>query len=148
MKLVFLSIGSWLAGTGILLLGLSFVSHGAFTLGGAGIAPLITTALIFSLAYGPSLTWLKRRLGAERTSIFPLTSSLVLNLPVFLISLLAIGRTLLPAEAYAVMISFAVMGATFGRGFIWNSQRQERIKESHHQLPMIVSKQAFVSRVS
>ena len=144
MKLVLISLGSWLAGLGTLLLGFSLVPHGAFTLGGGGIASLVTTALIFSLAYGPSLTWLKSRLGErERTSIFPLTSSLILNLPVFLISLLAIGRTLPAAEAYAVMISFVVMGATFGRGFIWNSQRQKRIKESRTPLPLIVSKQAL-----
>lgn len=144
MKLVLLSIGSWLAGMATMLLGFSLV-----TLGSARVAPLLATAFIFSLAYGPSLTWLSRELGnRERTSIFPLTASLILNLPVFLISLLAIGRTLLAAEAYALMISFAVMGFAFGSGFVWNSQRQKRIKESRHPMPMIVSKQALLGRAS
>jgi hypothetical protein len=46
----------------------------------------------------------------------------VLNLPVFLIGILAIGRTLAPAEALACIGTFLLMGAVFGLGFVWNYQ--------------------------
>jgi len=147
MKFVFISIGSWIAGLVTLLMGAGLV--GGFShLSGATIASMIATALIFSLAYGPSLVWLKGRVETtERASIFLFTSSFALNLPVFLVSLLAIGRTLLAAEAYAVMISFATMGATFGFGFVLSSQRQKRIKEPKSTLRLIVGQQTL-SRAS
>lgn len=146
MKLVLISIGSWLAGLATLFLGFTLLPHdGAAPSGGAVLASLAVTALVFALAYGPSLVWLKTQFDArERASIYVLASSVILNLPIFLVSLLAIGRTLPAGEAYAVMISFAVMGATFGRGFVWNSQRQKRIKESRTQLRVISGKQALI----
>ena len=53
---------------------------------GATITPLIVTALVFSLAYAPSLFWLRKRLGGCRPAlVFPLASAIVLNLPVFLL---------------------------------------------------------------
>ena len=147
MKFVFISIGSWIVGLVTLLMGAGLV-RGFSHLSGGTIASMVTTALIFSLAYGPSLVWLKGRVETtERASIFLLTSSLVLNLPVFLVSLLAIGRTLLAAEAYAVMISFAMMGATFGFGFVLSSQRQKRIKEPKTTPRLIVGQQTL-SRAS
>jgi hypothetical protein len=41
---------------------------------------------------------------------------------VFLIEILAIGRTLAPSDALAGMIAFLMMGTVFGLGFIWNYQ--------------------------
>jgi hypothetical protein len=46
----------------------------------------------------------------------------VLNVPVFLIEILAIGRTLAPSEALACMLAFLLMGTVFGLGFVWNYQ--------------------------
>jgi len=144
MKSVLISIGSWFVGVAALLSGLSLLPAGVVRLSAAGLAPLITTALIFSLAYGPSLTWLSSKVKVTNSnSVFLLTSSLILNLPVFLISLLAIGRTLLAAEAYALMISFAAMGATFGLGFLWSSSRSKRIREPTATPRLIVSKHAL-----
>jgi len=139
MKLVFTSIYSWLIGLATMLLGFSlFSTQGISTLNGARMASLIATAFVYSLAYGPSLSWLKTR-GSELNgvSIFPLTSSLILNLPVFLIVLLAIGRTLLAAEAYALMISFATMGASFGVGFVLSSPRPKAIRDTIRSQPII-----------
>jgi hypothetical protein len=150
MKLAFISIGSWIVGLMTLALGTSLIRvFGASHAGGSSFFSLVTIAFLFALAYGPTLSWLRNRVGSSaRASIFPLTSSLVLNLPVFLISLLAIGRTLAAPEAYAVMISFAAMGATFGFGFVLSSHRQKRIKEPSPGPRMIVRQQALVSRLS
>ncbi len=86
---------------------------------------LITSSLIFALAYGPSLFWLRRRLGGCKPALaFPVTSALVINLPVFLLGILAIGRTLAASEALAFIGSFVLMGAVFGFGFVWNYQQR------------------------
>ena len=90
---------------------------------GVTVMSLITAALLFSLAYAPSLFWLRKRLGGCRpAAVFPLASALVLNLPVFLIGILAIGRTLAPTEAFAFIGAFVLMGTAFGLGFVWNYQ--------------------------
>lgn len=126
MKLVSISLGSWLLGLAAILLTF-FVVEGAnlsaADVKGATVMSLILAALLFSLAYAPSLFWLRRRLGGCRpAALFPLASALVLNLPVFLIGILAIGRTLAPAEALAFSGAFILMGTAFGLGFIWNYQ--------------------------
>lgn len=114
MKLLSISLGSWLLGFLSLYLSTS-------NLNGATITSLIVAALVFSLAYAPLLQWLRQRLGGCRPAlIFPLASAVVLNLPVFLIEILAIGRTLAPSEALACIGAFLLMGTVFGLGFVWN----------------------------
>jgi hypothetical protein len=126
MKLLSISLGSWLLG--LLLLLTTFSVSGAQSLSAtdmhdATIVSLIVAALLFSLAYAPSLFWLRQRLGGCRPALlFPLASAIVLNLPVFLIEILAIGRTLAPAEALACIGAFLLMGTVFGLGFVWNYQ--------------------------
>ena len=89
----------------------------------ATITAMIVAALVFSLAYAPSLFWLRQRLGGCRPMLlFPLASAVILNLPVFLIEIMAIGRTLAPAEALACIGAFLLMGTVFGLGFVWNYQ--------------------------
>jgi len=115
MKLISISLVSWLLGL-LLLMSL-------FDISSTTVSPLIMTALLFSLAYAPSLFWLRRRMGGCRPALlFPLASAIVLNLPVFLIEVLAIGRTLAPAEALACSGAFLLMGTVFGLGFVWNYQ--------------------------
>jgi hypothetical protein len=115
MKLISISLVSWLLG---LLLLMSM-----FDINSATVTSLIMTALLFSLAYAPSLSWLRRRMGGCRpAALFPLASAVVLNLPVFLIEILAIGRTLAPSEALACIGAFLLMGTTFGLGFVWKYQ--------------------------
>ena len=81
------------------------------------------TALLFSLAYAPSLFWLRKRMGGcKPVLLFPLASAVVLNTPVFLIEILAIGRTLAPLEAFFCIGAFLLMGTVFGLGFVWNYQ--------------------------
>jgi uncharacterized membrane-anchored protein YitT (DUF2179 family) len=126
MKLVSISFGSWLLGLATLLLAFSVVEGaklGVTDVKGTTVTALIITALLFSLAYAPSLFWLRRRLGGCHPAlVFPLTSAVVLNLPVFLIGILAIGRTLALAEALAFISAFILMGVAFGLGFVWNYQ--------------------------
>ena len=126
MRLVSISLGSWLLALSAILLTFSFLegeSLSATDVKSATLMSLTTAALIFSLAYAPSLFWLRRRLGGCRpAAVFPLTSAVVLNLPVFLIAALAIGRTLAATEAFAFIGAFVLMGATFGLGFVWNYQ--------------------------
>lgn len=126
MKLICISIGSWLLGLSAILL--TFSAWDRESLSGAYVrsatfASLITAALIFSLAYAPAMIWLRRRLGGCRPALaFPLASALVINLPVYLIGFLAIGRTLATTQALASIGAFVLMGSAFGFGFVWNYQ--------------------------
>ncbi len=121
MKLLSISIGSWLVC--LLSILITFSSEGSKDLQSSTVSSLILTALLFSLAYAPSLSWLRKRLGGCKPApLFPLASAIILNLPVFLIEILAIGRTLAPAEALACIGAFLLMGAVFGLSFVWNYQ--------------------------
>jgi uncharacterized membrane-anchored protein YitT (DUF2179 family) len=129
MKLVSISLASWLLGLSALLLTF-FVVEGetlsSANAKGVTLVPLVITALLFSLAYAPSLFWLRKRLGGCRpAALFPLASAFIINLPVFLIGILAIGRTLAAAEAFAFISAFVLMGAVFGLGFVWNYQNRD-----------------------
>jgi len=129
MKLVSISLGSWLVGLSAILVAFVVVEGESFSaadLKGATITSLIIAALLFSLAYAPSLFWLRKRLGGCRpAALFPVTSALILNLPVFLIGILAIGRTLETAEAFAFIGAFVLMGTAFGLAFVWNYQNRD-----------------------
>lgn len=126
MKLLSISLVSWLLGLLLLLSTFSLMSQQQFSItdvNSVTVTSLIMTALLFSLAYAPSLSWLRRRMGGCRPALlFPLASAVVLNLPVFLIEILAIGRTLAPAEALACIGTFLLMGTVFGFGFVWKYQ--------------------------
>lgn len=126
MKLLSISLVSWLLGLLLLLSTFSLVSQRGFSAidpNSITVTSLIVAALLFSLAYAPSLSWLRRRMGGCRpAALFPVASAVVLNLPVFLIEILAIGRTLAPAEALACIGAFLLMGTVFGLGFVWKYQ--------------------------
>ena len=129
MKLVAISFGSWLIGLFAILL-IFVVMEGeslsAADLKGATMKSLMIAALLFSLAYAPSLFWLRKRLGGCRpAALFPVASAFILNLPVFLIGILAIGRTLGPVEAFAFIGAFVLMGTAFGFAFVWNYQNRD-----------------------
>src|ERR1044071_5094670 len=119
MKLVSISLISWLFGL--------LVLSNFLVVDGQGVSTTVTsitmTALLFALAYAPSLSWLRQRMGGCRPALlFPLASAVVLNTPVFLIGVLAIGRTLSPYDALACIMAFLLMGTVFGLGFVWNYQ--------------------------
>ena len=119
MKLVLMSLVSWLSGLAIL--SSFYIGHGHGP--SDTVTSMIMAALLFSLAYAPSLFWLRQRMGGCKPALlFPLASAVVLNTPVFLIEFLAIGRTLAPADALACIVAFLLMGTVFGLGFVWNYQ--------------------------
>ena len=119
MKLVLISLVSWLFG--LLVLSNFYVGDGKDL--NVAATSMIMAALLFSLAYAPSLSWLRQRMGGCRPAVlFPLASAVVLNIPVFLIEILAIGRTLAPTDALASIVAFLLMGTVFGLGFVWNYQ--------------------------
>ena len=121
MKLISISIGSWLLC--LLSILITFSNTGGKDLQNTTVTSLIIVALLFSLAYAASLSWLRKRMGGCRPPlVFLFASAVVINLPVFLIEILAIGRTLAPAEAFACIGAFLLMGAVFGLGFVWNYQ--------------------------
>ena len=126
MKLLSISIGSWLMALLLLLLTFSIFEGQGLSqtdVRGATVLSLTISALVFSLAYAPSLFWLRRVMGGCRpVALFPLASAIVLNIPVFLIEILAIGRTLQPTEAFACIGAFLLMGTVFGLVFVWNYQ--------------------------
>jgi uncharacterized membrane-anchored protein YitT (DUF2179 family) len=129
MKLISISLGSWLLGLSAILFTFLVIEGEALSMAdikGATITSLIIAALLFSLAYAPSLFWLRKRLGGCRpAALFPLASALIINIPVFLIGILAIGRTLGAAEAFAFIGAFILMGTAFGLGFVWNYQNRD-----------------------
>jgi hypothetical protein len=119
MKLVLISLVSWLFG----LLILANLYTGDAKEINVTVTSMIMAALLFSLAYAPSLFWLRQRMGGCKPALlFPLASAVVLNTPVFLIEFLAIGRTLAPSDALACIVAFLLMGTVFGLGFVWNYQ--------------------------
>ena len=119
MKLVLMSLVSWLSALAIL--SSFYIGHGHGP--SDTVTSMIMAALLFSLAYAPSLFWLRQRMGGCKPALlFPLASAVVLNTPVFLIEFLAIGRTLTPADALACIVAFLLMGTVFGLGFVWNYQ--------------------------
>lgn len=126
MKLLSISLGSWLLALQAILVTSYLVggeAAGRMDIRSATITSLVMAALLFSLAYAPALFWLRKRLGGCKPALlFPLASAIVLNVPVFLIGILAIGRTLAPAEALALIGAFLLMGTAFGLGFVWNYQ--------------------------
>jgi hypothetical protein len=119
MKLVLISLVSWLFG--LLILSSVYVGDGQGL--SVTVTSMILAALLFSLAYAPSLFWLRQRMGGCKPALlFPLASAVVLNIPVFLIEILAIGRTLQPSDALACIVAFLLMGTVFGLSFVWNYQ--------------------------
>ena len=119
MKLVLISLVSWFCG--LLILSSFYVSDGKGI--SVTVTSMIMAALLFSLAYAPSLFWLRQRMGGCKPALlFPLASAVVLNTPVFLIEFLAIGRTLQPSDALACIVAFLLMGTVFGLSFVWNYQ--------------------------
>jgi len=128
MRLIAISIGSWLLGLAVILFTFRLVEGdnlSAADIKGATVFSLVFAALLFSLAYAPSLFWLRKRMkGCKPAALFPFVSAFLINLPVFLIAFLAIGRTLAPSEALAFIGAFILMGTAFGLGFVCNYQNR------------------------
>jgi uncharacterized membrane-anchored protein YitT (DUF2179 family) len=147
MKLICISLGSWLIGLSAILFVFVVIEGerlSATDIKSATVTSLAIAALLFSLAYAPSLFWLRKRLGGCRpAALFPITSALIINLPVFLIGILAIGRTLAATEAFAFIGAFVLMGMSFGLAFVWNYRSGEIQSARWSQLKQSGNRQVF-----
>ena len=159
MKLISISLGSWLIGLSAILFMFVIVEGERLSAADAktaNVTSVVIAALLFSLAYAPSLFWLRQRLGGCRpAALFPVASALVINLPVFLIGILAIGRTLGRTEAFAFIGAFVLMGTTFGLAFVWNyrsgdikSARWSYLKQSRNRPAFPIRRTSLRSLIS
>ena len=114
---------AWLAGLVFIAATLYLSNSGAdFTITdimGFGVMAIVASGLLMLAVYLPSLYWLKRRLGGVNPRHkFPLLTGIICNVPVFAILILLINRKMGTAEAIGFMLTFAIIGASFGYGFV------------------------------
>jgi len=127
-KLIVVSFIAWGACL-VTVLAAIFVSDG-WTIGvpdliGAASATIVTSAVAIALLYAPGLFWLRRRQGGCKPVMwFPAASGVVFNSPIFLITALMAGKSLVVAEAFIFMAAFLVLGAAFGLGFVWTYREE------------------------
>lgn len=120
-KLILTAFAAWLTGLGMIALRLYLSNSGVdFTLTdvmGFGSLFVIASGVIMLLVYLPGLFWFRRK--SARGLWYPLFSGLPLNLPVFILLSLLIGRKMVASEALTFMLIFFLAGAVFGLGFFW-----------------------------
>ena len=127
-KLIAVSFISWGACL-VTILAAIFVSDD-WTIGfpdlvGAASATLAASAVAIALLYAPGLFWLRRRQGGCRPVLwFPLACAVIFNAPIFLITAVMAGKSLVVTEAFIFMAAFLVLGAAFGLGFVWTYREE------------------------
>jgi hypothetical protein len=119
---------AWIAGLAFISVTLYVSNDGAdFTttdLMGFGVMAGVASALLMLAIYLPSLYWLRRRLGGVRPrNRFLLLTGLVCNLPIFLLLAILINRKMSALEAVGFMLTFLIIGASFGLGFTFATTR-------------------------
>lgn len=119
-KILLATIAAWLAGLVVIVLVLYLGNGGAdFTLidvsGFATIFVVFFTLLVLGL-YLPVFAWRRRRNAGP--FLFPLLSGLLLNIPVYVLLAILIGRKVSPMEGAGFMLTFLVAGAVFGCAFV------------------------------
>lgn len=118
-KLVLAGVAAWISGLGVILAVLYFGNGGSdFTLTdfmGFGVLFVIASTVLMLLVYLPGLLWFRRK--RSKTLFFPLFSGVLLNLPIFILLGILIGRKVSASEALGFMLTFLVAGLVFGFGF-------------------------------
>ena len=127
-KLIVVSFISWGACL-LTVLGAIFISDdwtiGVPDLVGAASTTLVASAVVIMLLYVPGLFWLRRRQGGCTPALwFPLACALVFNAPIFLITALMAGKSMVVVEALIFVIAFLVLGTAFGLGFVWTYREE------------------------
>jgi hypothetical protein len=128
-KLVGVAVVAWLVGLTTILTWsyLLIETPSRADVLGFGTLTLGAAVPVCALLYAPGLFWLRRRLGGCRPGVlFPLASGVVLNLPVFAISLFMarLKASMAVGEHTLFLASFVTMGLTFGLGFVWYCRGQ------------------------
>ena len=131
LKFVLNAVVAWLVGCLFIAATLYFSNAGAdFTVTdimGFSMLSIIASGILMLAVYTPSLYWLKRRQGGlNPRHRFPLLAGVICNVPVFIILVLLIGRKMPAAEAFGFMLTFLVIGASFGYGFTLAQVRPSR----------------------
>jgi hypothetical protein len=129
-KLLISALAAWVVGLVLVAISLYLTNNGAdFTLHdfmGFGFLLLPASGLLMAFIYLPGLLWLRRRLIARQNPLLlPLMCGFVLNTPVFAFLAFLIGRKMSAGEALLFMLTFALIGFTFGLGFIWSQRPKE-----------------------
>ena len=127
MKLIVISFMAWLSGVAVISAS-SYLFYDELSaadfFGFAGMS-LMGAVIVCAALYAPGLLWLRKRLGGCKPAmLFPLSSALILNAPVFLLIALMAGRKMAVSEAILFASGFLTMGATFGLGFVWSKREK------------------------
>ena len=122
IKFLLNALVAWLAGCLFIAATLYFSNGGVdFTttdIMGFSVLSVIASGILMLVVYTPSLYWLKRRQGGvSPRHKFPLLTGVVCNVPVFIALALLIDKKMLAAEAFGFMLTFLVIGVSFGYGF-------------------------------
>lgn len=119
-KLFLTAVASWIGGLSVILALLYFLNGGAdFTrtdIMGFGVLFVVASTLLMLGVYLPALFWLRRK--HQKRFVFPLFSGVLLNLPIFILLGVLIGRKMSASEALGFMLTFLVAGLVFGLGFV------------------------------
>jgi hypothetical protein len=116
------AIVAWISGL-VLVSAVLYSSNGGadfsfIDIAGFGGIIIIGSAILLLLYYLPAMFWLSRK--TSRPLSFALAGGLILNFPTFILFYLLIGRKMAASEAILFMLTFLIMGAIFGLGFLWS----------------------------
>jgi hypothetical protein len=121
IKLILNAVVAWLVGLIFIAANLYFSNGGVdFTLTdllGFGVMAVVASGVLMLLVYLPSLYWLSRRRNELQRGEFAVLTGVVCNLPIFLLLAFLINRKLSASEALGFMLTFLMIGASFGLGF-------------------------------
>lgn len=133
LKLLLSALVAWTAGLAFISATLYFSNGGAdFTttdIMGFGVIAIVGSAVLMLLVYLPAVYFLKRRSGQLKPGKVALLTGVVCNLPVFVGLASLINQKMSLSEAVGFMVSFLIIGATFGFG-VAASEESERHRHS------------------
>ena len=127
IRMLVTAIVAWVSGL-LLVSAVLYFSHGGvdfsfIDVAGFGGIIIVGSAILLLIYYLPAMFWLRRK--TSRPLWFAVAGGLILNLPTFILFYSLIGRKMVASEAILFMLTFLIMGAIFGLGFLW-SQRSLR----------------------
>jgi len=131
LKLLINAAIAWIVGLAFIGVTLYLSNDGAdFTatdLMGFGVMSIVASGLLMLAIYLPSLYWLRRRLkGLHPRNRFVALAGVVCNVSIFLLLAFLINRKMSAAEALGFMLTFLMIGASFGFGFTFIEQSSTR----------------------
>jgi hypothetical protein len=132
IKLLLNAVVAWVTGVLSIAANLYFTNNGAdFTLidlTGFGVITIVVSGVMMLLLYLPTLYKLRGRVGIfHRRMKSALITGVVCNLPIFIFLAFLINRKMSASEAVGFMVTFLIMGISFGLGFTF----VRSVSESH-----------------